>query len=1377
MFSRQNEGVERSRGLYYFMIQVPVTDSAKARAIRDPDTNYYVNQPGLNITLPPNSLNEGVERSRGLYYFMIQVPVTDSAKARAIRDPDTNYYVNQPGLNITLPPNSLIVDLERQNVTATMFRASCHYFSGFEWRSDSRCKNIPVGKLGAVKCHCYVDAPYTVRLYRYNRYKTFLAGLKDYPSTSLIPATFVLVVNILAIFYCYWSHFQDMQEKHCAQIHVVKDMYKPQSPEQYLVCICTGALPGSGTNKRVSFLLVGEFGSLQTITPEGKICFPTGSEIWFLMSSDLEIGPILGVTVNYDRAMFGTELHPWFLKRVIVYSKRFNHVIRFDANRSLGIHLPSLVLPTIPYNESQRDEVLLRFWQIMKTYHLLASVMLHVPGKGITKFHSAVASLTVVMASAAIGIEVFGEPSKALYEQELRVIIGNAAFIKRFVYLSGITCCLSLLIKMLFALIYSKPISMMWYNKLHSRHDEKRKSQVIKTETETWLTNKRPLPYEPEIHPQLLLRNDSGDADAGLDRVSGSVQFGAKLTSQTPRTSMKYNMIHSIHREDDGTFSMLDPTSLRSSLRSARMSKVLGVDKNKNQDDSGLDDYGHENYQRNASCSLSGFTDLPRPISKSSKALCLHSKNGTENVVGRENLESQKSDICQCCNSQRSLSDVHTFDADEQGISTSALCPKSLITTHCEQNECCLAFLNAKDNTSPRKMELGTFSQLPYQDCTNTHNMRPSLLPQPDFSSFRFSRGASYFDKLMNNHKQRSGKDFLHERSTDMNNSPDMNYGLFDLAVDHNHLRCLKAASKSVGVNDDVCLATDNCSDANTFTNVSHNLCETNMGTSKTRSILEGKRRHSVNGTKCIPSVTAVVKCLIRSACCICRFPLLISSHVFRITRCRKESSLDGIRLDGLCTPPSQSCTPEKASYCMRRIQSIRQEGEGRNYEAIGDSCCENCAIDIDKNYSAVDQIKNSKILLRGSRVDETSMCSSLSEDALPNTQIDTDRVSDRRTTIRTASTGGTAGRDSTSSLCSQKGAKSLFQVFKHHKVRCPHTVWDQLGLLRLIVLLLSVCTIIFSTGWVAMNGLHYSFVLSVDWFVLMVTVLLFELIVLEPCILLCCAAVSTRLWKTPVLIRESLERFKVVTNETTHRDLLIGMSLAGRHMTSFMHTQATPGTSSLQYLHDKIYKALKKTRRLPDVVFESGVYWLIFYTVCIIILVNLNTDIYQANTQGNYVYRALGLHQDQQVINVDQMWIFFEKSLIPGLLSMEDKVMTENARLSNISGRGKGYMLISPIQFHQIRVKPYRKSQRPCSPLTYASIQKERQCNYEYSEEDMETNKFDSNWNIRTTLGKPSFFSRLFVSSLLPGVYAYRHGAANIPKHIFGAMEKIEFK
>ncbi|GFN89502.1 hypothetical protein PoB_001600800 [Plakobranchus ocellatus] len=671
----------------------------------------------------------------------------------------------------------------------------------------------------------------------------------------------------------------------------------------------------------------------------------------------------------------------------------------------------------------------------MKTFHLLASVILNVPGKGVPKLQSAIASLTAVVASAAIGIEVFGAPTKALYEyeQELRVTIGNAAFNKRFLYLSGITCCLSLFIKILYALIYRKPVGLVWYSKPQFRHDAKQKSRMIKSDSETWLAKKKPLPYEPEIHPHRLLRRmyfpyrgERSDVEGtgtvtsvGNEAETGTIQFGSTRTTETPRRSEESTepsfAQYFIQREDDGTFSSVaatsetrkssgsssgssdvksekstiatlkqgtesEATTIEQSVSDKAMDQLLqevievvDEDRNKNRDDSGLDDSGHENYQRNCassqsnvSCSVSGFIHLPRRVRRNtSKTLRLNSKNDTKDFAGRKNLDNEQSDICHSRSSLRSVSEVNFVDADDQGIWTVALCPLDPIPALADHNKECLPdFSNVKDNTDDKRLEVVSFSQLPHRDCTKRYNMRPSRLTQPYVPSFRFSRGVSYFDKLMKNHNLRSDKEFLHERSTCVHNSPDSNYSLFDLTADHDHLRCLKAASKSVGVDEDTCLGTDS------FSDISYGWSETNIDTFKTGFIYGGKRKHDAKGTRCPLSVAALGKCLIHFFCCIFRFLLLITSCMSRRTKNRKENSLAGIRLDELCTPPNLNRTQQEAYYSLRRIGNSRQEGQGQNYKAIGDDYCDNWTTDFDTNYSARDQVGNRDKLLEGSSVD-----------------------------------------------------------------------------------------------------------------------------------------------------------------------------------------------------------------------------------------------------------------------------------------------------------------------------------------------------------------------------------------------------------------------
>ncbi|GFO05629.1 hypothetical protein PoB_003213400 [Plakobranchus ocellatus] len=373
-------------------------------------------------------------------------------------------------------------------------------------RPRGNASMVPVASFNVVKCHCYVDAVYSAAQGEAMRYyREFKPRVLNYHGPTLIPIIFITLFLLFFMYYCYWSYFQDVRERDCAQIHVVKDMYNPNSSEQYLVCITTGAMPGSGTDKRVSFLLVGESGSFRTVQPTGRFCFSTGSEVWFLLSSDMNLGYITGVTISYDKIVSGGELYPWFLKRVIVYSKSFNHVIEFEANQTLGIHLHSLVLPAVPHKKVRGKETFERFWIIMKSYHLIASVLFHVPGKGASRWQSAVASATVVTAAAALTVEILGPPTPVFHLNVLRSL-NTQGYLRAFGNLAGITCCLSLFVKSIYSLMFRKRIGIIWYSTVQSQEIVWTIPEKNEELYKTWLSDKHPLPYEPEVNPKWLIR-------------------------------------------------------------------------------------------------------------------------------------------------------------------------------------------------------------------------------------------------------------------------------------------------------------------------------------------------------------------------------------------------------------------------------------------------------------------------------------------------------------------------------------------------------------------------------------------------------------------------------------------------------------------------------------------------------------------------------------------------------------------------------------------------------------------------------------------------------------------------------------------------------
>ncbi|GFO05630.1 hypothetical protein PoB_003213500 [Plakobranchus ocellatus] len=103
-----------------------------------------------------------------------------------------------------------------------------------------------------------------------------------------------------------------------------------------------------------------------------------------------------------------------------------------------------------------------------------------------------------------------------------------------------------------------------------------------------------------------------------------------------------------------------------------------------------------------------------------------------------------------------------------------------------------------------------------------------------------------------------------------------------------------------------------------------------------------------------------------------------------------------------------------------------------------------------------------------------------------------------------------------------------------------------------------------------------FSFRQGLDWFLVLVTVLLLQNVIVEPALFLIAAFLSSQIWRTPQIINECVERFKVVLHDVYLQEWLEELAVKSRPLTSFIHKQAAPESASLFHLHDKIHKALK---------------------------------------------------------------------------------------------------------------------------------------------------------------------------------------------------------
>lgn len=321
-------------------------------------------------------------------------------------------------------------------------------------------------------------------------------------------------------------------------------------------------------------------------------------------------------------------------------------------------------------------------------------------------------------------------------------------------------------------------------------------------------------------------------------------------------------------------------------------------------------------------------------------------------------------------------------------------------------------------------------------------------------------------------------------------------------------------------------------------------------------------------------------------------------------------------------------------------------------------------------------------------------------------------------------------------SILEKKKETTLYSVIVYIIYRFFDTllsVWSlKSEITKLFIILICVSVSIFCCYWVCVNGVYYSFHQGLEWFLVLMTVLILEVTVFEPAAFMACALMGMQIWKKPLIINECLKRFKIVMDDLFFRDWMTYIEVANRQITSPVHQQAAPESASLFHLHDKIYAALKKHVIAPDVVFHTGVYWLIIYTACTIVLVNIQTDITNANMQATHIAQALGLEdaEYEKPIDVDGMWDYINNKLRTGLIYMEAH-LNESVlpwRQLNASRTSLGSMLITPVRLKQIRVQPYRLLL--CSPL-YKTVEIDlmRQCNFELNKDNIDTSDYGFSW------------------------------------------------
>ena len=86
----------------------------------------------------------------------------------------------------------------------------------------SLLQSVPSRNPNEVKCNCYVSAVYSAKKgLAMEHLRDFEPRVLDYYGPTLLPAFFILFCLIIALFYCYWAFFQDVQEMECVSLRYI----------------------------------------------------------------------------------------------------------------------------------------------------------------------------------------------------------------------------------------------------------------------------------------------------------------------------------------------------------------------------------------------------------------------------------------------------------------------------------------------------------------------------------------------------------------------------------------------------------------------------------------------------------------------------------------------------------------------------------------------------------------------------------------------------------------------------------------------------------------------------------------------------------------------------------------------------------------------------------------------------------------------------------------------------------------------------------------------------------------------------------------------------------------------------------------------------
>ncbi|KAK3793058.1 hypothetical protein RRG08_016566 [Elysia crispata] len=191
-------GLEDSRALYNYSYATMST-SSQARIYDFPEAPFEYFGHEVTYFLPKVTTHYKFENPNMQVFFMVRVPTAQGPGFPEV--PRTS-----------LPKGNRVTKKVRFKIK--VYSSSCYYYQINAWYSDQNCKPLRDTSHNGLKCVCRGNGPFSAKRTSLLKYITFRGKESvNYYGPNFYPAIFTSILLMLFLFYAYWGHYQDIQEK------------------------------------------------------------------------------------------------------------------------------------------------------------------------------------------------------------------------------------------------------------------------------------------------------------------------------------------------------------------------------------------------------------------------------------------------------------------------------------------------------------------------------------------------------------------------------------------------------------------------------------------------------------------------------------------------------------------------------------------------------------------------------------------------------------------------------------------------------------------------------------------------------------------------------------------------------------------------------------------------------------------------------------------------------------------------------------------------------------------------------------------------------------------------------------------------------------